>query len=86
MSELGPGIVTVADIYREVIAMRADVGRALTRVEVIDSRNSDADKLHGDHEVRIRQLEAFRWKLTGLAVSLSLIAGAVSGVIANHVH
>jgi hypothetical protein len=85
VSELGAGTVTVADIYREVIGMRTDVQRALTRVEVIDAKNANADQIHADHESRIRQLEVFRWKLTGLSVVLGMVAGVVSGIIANHV-
>jgi hypothetical protein len=86
MSELVPGTVTVADLYRELVGMRQDVGKALVRIEVIDSRNKDADGLHADHEQRLRALEAFRWKLAGLAMSVSVLAGVLSGVLANYVH
>jgi hypothetical protein len=85
MSELQPGIVTVADIYREVIGMRQDVGKALVRIEVIDARNHDADKIHADHETRIRALESFRWKLSGIAIALS-IGGGYVGYLLGHLH
>jgi len=78
MTELNAGAVTVADLYREIVGMRADVAQALTRIEVINVQNADADKLHADHEARIRQLEAFRWKLAGIAVVLAIIAGFLS--------
>jgi len=34
--------------------MRTDITRTLTRIEVIDSRNVNADQLHADHENRLR--------------------------------
>lgn len=77
MSELPPGNVTIADIYREMVGMRSDVVRALTRIEVLDVRNVDADRLHTDHEARLRGLERFRYTLGGLA----LIGGAVAGYV-----
>jgi len=86
MTEIAPGAVTTADLYRELVGMRQDITKALTRIEVIDSRNNDADKLHSDHESRLRALEAFRWKVTGIAVASSAVVGTVSGVVAAHVH
>lgn len=82
MSELQPGMVTIADLYRELTGLRADVARALTRIEVIDSRNADADKAHADYESRLRVLEAFRWKLAGMAIVISVICGLASGYLA----
>lgn len=78
MSELPAGQVTIADLYRELTGLRADVARALTRIEVIDSRSADADRLHADHEMRLRALESFRWKLTGIALGMSAISGAAA--------
>lgn len=81
MSELAPGVVTIADLYRELVGMRTDVGKALTRIEVIDNHNNDADKIHGDHELRLRMLEAFRWKLAGIAMSVGMLSGAGGTVL-----
>lgn len=86
MTELAPGAVTTADLYREIVAMRTDITKALTRIEVIDARNTDADRLHADHEARLRILEAFRWKLTGIVLFVSTAAGVVSGIAAAHIH
>lgn len=47
-----------AQITADVSAMRADVSKALTRLEVIDQRNKNADDFHRDIEARIRVLEA----------------------------
>lgn len=86
MTELAPGQVTIADLYRELTGMRQDIGRALTRIEVMDARTADADRLHTDHEARIRSLEAFKWKLAGAVTVLAMIAGVVSGAVAAHLH
>lgn len=77
MTEARQGQVTNADLYRELVGMRTDVGRALTRLEVIDARNKTADTIHADYETRLRALEAFRWKLVGLALAVSLLSSAL---------
>jgi hypothetical protein len=82
---LPAGVITMADLYRELTGMRADVARALTRIEVIDTRNGDADKLHADHEARIRALEQFRYKLLGAAVVIGGASGYV-GYLLGHAH
>lgn len=81
MTELQAGQVTVADLYRELVGMRADLSTVLTRQERIDVRNETADRVDGDHENRLRSLESFRWKLTGIALAVSTAAGAASGLI-----
>jgi hypothetical protein len=87
MSEMVPGVVTVADLYRELVGMRADVSKALERIAVIDSRNIDADRLHADQEARLRTLERFRFTLLGATVGVSAIvsaAGTWIGVALTH--
>lgn len=87
MSELAPGALTVADLYREMTGMRAEVVKALTRIEVLDVRNSDADTLHRDHEARIRALETSAARLAGkLAVMAggSSVAGGWVGYLLGH--
>lgn len=86
MNELTPGIVTNADLYRELVGIRSDVGRALTHIEVINVRNTAADRLDVDHETRIRTIEAWKWKVTGMAVAVGTAAGIVAGIVAAHVH
>jgi hypothetical protein len=85
MSELAPGAVTTADLYRELVGMRADIVKALTRVEVIDTRTTADEAMRQDHEMRIRGLEAFRWKLTGVAVLASAASG-YAGYLVGHAH
>lgn len=84
MTELQAGAVTIADLYRELVGMRQDVGKALVRIEVIDSRNKDADQLHSDHEARLRTLEAFRWKMIGVCVAMSALSGALGAWLSAH--
>lgn len=52
-----PTQVTAADLYRELVGMRSDLGRVLTHQEAVDVRNKNADSIHIDHESRIRLLE-----------------------------
>lgn len=85
MSELQPGTITMGDLYRELVGMRTDITKALTRIEVIDSRNGDADKLHADHEARLRTLERFRYTLAGLSVIGGAAAGWV-GYMLGHIY
>jgi len=78
LTELPPGAVTLADLYRELVGMRSEIGRALTRIEVIDSRSEEADRLHSDHETRLRTLERFRFSLMGAAVAVSALVSAIA--------
>ena len=74
---LPAGTVTVADLYREMVGMRADVVKALTRIEVLDARNTDADHLHADHEARLRLLETFKWKMIGGMLAIGAVSGGL---------
>jgi hypothetical protein len=86
VSELPPGVITVADLYREMSGMRADVGRALERLTVVEVRNSAADTIHTDHEARIRVLERFRFTLMGAAMLAGSAAGVIATLITSGVH
>lgn len=81
MSELQAGLVTIGDLYREIVGMRSDVARALTRIEVIDSHNTATAGDITDHENRLRGLEAFKWKLTGIAMAVGMVSGLFSGYV-----
>lgn len=65
------------NIQADVSALRADVTKALTHLEVIDVRNKTADEIHRDFEARIRILEKFRFTLAGLSAVGGILAGAV---------
>lgn len=77
MNEIPAGSVTIADLFRVMTEMRNDVGNALTRLEVISSRNQAADQLHRDHETRIRAIESWRWRAAGAATAAGLLAGGL---------
>lgn len=77
MTELVPGSVTIADLYRELVGMRSDLTRVLAKQEATDLRNNNADMIHADVETRLRVLERFRYTLAGLAI----LGGAGSGFL-----
>ena len=89
MTDLPGTQVTTSDVYKEVVGLRADVVKVLTRLEVIESRNRDADGLHHDHETRLRTLESsvpagletriaalekLAWKLIGAFAAVNALA------------
>lgn len=76
-----------AAIQADLSALRTDTGKALTRLEVIDTRNKSADSLHLDQETRIRILEASRWKLYGAAAVVAAVVsagGTWAGILLTH--
>lgn len=98
MSEIPSAQVTIGDLYRELVGMRGDLTRSLSKLEVIESRNSDADRLHADHEARIRAvegalpsslegrimaLEKFRWQLVGALVVINVLAVVVEQLLSR---
>lgn len=84
MAELPGGQVTLADLFRVMSAMQVDVSRVATKLEVLDARNKSADQLDADHEQRLRALEAFRWKVVGLAFAVSALMGFVTAWLPSH--
>ena len=70
------GAVTTADLYRELIGMRVDVARVITKLDT-------AERIDQDHEARIRQLEQFRYKLLGATIAASALFSAAATWIAN---
>jgi hypothetical protein len=87
MTELAPGSVTTADLYRELVGLRGDMGKVLVRMERVDTVNAAAEEIHRDHETRLRVLEGFRWKLFGASCAASALVGAVvslAGVVLSH--
>lgn len=86
MSDLVPGAVTIADLYRELVGMRSDLTRVLAHQEATDLINHSADQIHADHETRIRMLERFRYTLAGVAVVGGGLAGWVGYLLGHFVH
>ena len=69
------GAVTTADLYRELIGMRVDVTRVITKLDT-------AEKVDQDHEARIRQLERFRFTLLGATIAASALFSGLGAWIA----
>lgn len=96
MSDLPPGSVTLSDLYAAINALRGEIAIALARLGVIESRNGDADSIHGDHEARLRvleravpagletritALERMAWKLVGAFATVNALAVIVEWLI-----
>ena len=73
-------------IQSDLSAMRGDVTKALTHLEVIDTRNVNADLLHRDFEARIRILEKFRFTMAGFAMVGGILSGAVGYWLGHVLH
>ena len=86
LPDLPLGTVTMGDLYRELVGMRSDIAKALTRIEVIDTRNVDADRIHSDFEARLRILEKFRYTLAGIAVVGGACAGWAGYLLGHFLH
>jgi len=86
MTDLVAGAVTIGDLYRELVGMRSDLSRVLAHQEATDLINSGAERIHADHEARLRMLERFRYTLAGLAVVGGGVMGYVGYVLGHYVH
>ena len=86
MSDLAAGSVTIADLYRELVGMRSDLTRVLTKQEATDVRNVSADLIHADHEARLRMLERFRYTIAGLAIIGGVGSGYVGYLLGHFIH
>lgn len=70
----------------DIAGMRAEVTRAITRLEVMDLRNKNADDLHRDFEARIRLLERFRYTVAGVSLIGGFLAGFLGYIVGHAVH
>jgi hypothetical protein len=71
MSEIQAGQVTVADLYKEVVQVRQDIGTVAIGVRLAEERHVTNTSIHDDHERRLRALERAWWKVAGAAAVLS---------------
>jgi hypothetical protein len=79
----------LADVGNQLTAVRGDLAAANTRLAVIDVRTQTTAQASTDHEQRIRQLEAFRGKMLGAAITIGTVSGVASGLIGyvlGHLH
>ena len=77
--DLAPGVITAADIYRELVDLRV-------RLAVIENQNTTAERVHSDHEIRLRSVERFRWILFGASTVIGSAAGVVSALVTARGH
>lgn len=73
-------------IATDVSSMRADLGKAMTRLEVVDTWRQGMERANTDHEARLRLLERFRYTLAGLAVVGGTFAGYVGYLMGHYLH
>ena len=73
VSEIPSGQVTVADLYKEVVQVRQDIGTVAIGVRLAEERHLTNVTIHEDHERRLRAVERAWWKITGAAVMLSAV-------------
>lgn len=73
------GDVSGGDAATLILAKVSDVQ---IKLAVVDSKLDTLTGSTSDHESRLRALESFRWKLTGVAITAGLLSGAVATLIA----
>ncbi len=90
VSELPHGEVTIADLFRALLAIQDAVSTMGTKLEVATSQMStqqaQVNEDIRDHEGRLRVLETAKAKLYGGATVAGIIAGALGGWVASHLH
>lgn len=88
----GGVVITLADVYRQMITLTSRVDSSLARQEQaersIAEHEADLRPLAGahdkivDHESRLRQIEKSRWPLTSLTVLIALSSLGVAVAVA----
>lgn len=83
-------VITLADIYRQLVGLDAKVGASLARQEqaerVIAEHDAALRPLLGlgtqvaDHETRMRAIERTRWPITSMTVLLGLASLALAAM------
>lgn len=88
--------VTVADLYHELVAMRADLAAWKLKMERAEDRGVRADQAQADHESRIRALETavpsslevrimslekFRWQIAGGIFAIQVLGVLVEWLV-----
>lgn len=93
-----PGQVTAADVLAATSEIRRDVAQVLTRVEVIDARDTSHAAQLADHEARIRLVEhqmpehltarlvgveRWQWRAGGVVAALAAVAGLLGSLLGS---
>lgn len=84
----GGVVITLADVYRQMVDLTARVDAALTSAQRADQILSDhslelrplagAAQQISDHETRLRALERGRWPMTSVTILIALASLAVA--------
>lgn len=74
----GSVVITPVQMYEEMRKTHEAVERIELKLDPVVERI-------GDHENRIRVLEKFQWKATGIAVSVATLAGVASGYVTSQI-
>lgn len=74
----GSAVVSPEEMYREIRATHDTVTRIELSLQLVPTELKD-------HEARIRGLERWTWRATGIATTVAAIVGASAGIIARQV-
>lgn len=78
-SELAPGSITTADLYRELTIMTV-------KLAVIETQGQQGERQRADHEARIRGLERRWWVALGFASAVGSASGIITALIVASGH
>jgi len=81
MSDIPTGQVTVADLYKEVVQVRQDIGTVAIGVRLAEERHLTNVSVHDDHERRLRSIERAWWKITGAAAVVSVLVSLLTAYL-----
>ena len=84
--DVDAGALLLQQIATDVTAMRGEVTKAMTRLEVFDTWRTQIVADVSDHETRLRLLERFRYTLAGMAVIGGVAAGLIGDLIGRALH
>jgi hypothetical protein len=73
-------------IQQDIVMLRNDVAKALTHLDVMDTKSTAANEIQKDHEIRLRLLERFRWTILGFTVMGNTLTGFAGYWIAHLIH
>lgn len=96
LDNIAGGQVTIADLYRALTDLNKNVSTVLTKMEVVELKNTTQQQRTDDHETRLRTAESFIQELKGkaaatrnVAATIGALVGLASGIISAiiaHIH
>lgn len=67
--------MTENDVNQILVRLAGFEATVTTQLANIATENTRGEIVHGDHEQRLRSLEAVRWKIAGWAAALGALGG-----------